>query len=66
MNNKYKAATSAGLATVGALASNAAMAFDAADVTSAITSNTATAVVLIGAFILGVWTLRSMGLLKRG
>lgn len=40
--------------------------FDAASITSAITTNTGIAVGFVGAFILGVWTLRAMGLLKRG
>ena len=41
-------------------------AFDATEIEAKIASNTLVAVGLIGAFILGVWTLRSMGLLKRG
>lgn len=40
--------------------------FDASEITASITSYTATAVGLVGAFILGVWSLRAMGLLKRG
>lgn len=63
---KAKATAVAG----GAMLSGSAFAqeggFDSAAITSAITSHTATAVVVIGAFIVGVWTLRAMGLLKRG
>jgi hypothetical protein len=56
-------------ATVGTgllLAGGSAMAtaFDSAPITSKITENVGVAVVIIGAFILGRWTLRSMGLLK--
>lgn len=40
--------------------------FDSSTIESQITSNTAIAVSLVGLFILGVWSLRSMGLLKRG
>lgn len=40
--------------------------FDAAEITAAITQYTGIAVGLVGAFILGVWSLRAMGLLKRG
>lgn len=40
--------------------------FDASEIQTAITTYTATAVGLVGAFILGVWSLRAMGLLKRG
>lgn len=40
--------------------------FDAAEITAAITEYTGIAVGLVGAFILGVWSLRAMGLLKRG
>lgn len=40
--------------------------FDASEITASITTYTATAVGLVGAFILGVWSLRAMGLLKRG
>jgi hypothetical protein len=61
-----KFATATCLAVVGTFAALPALAFTASDVTSKITDNTLIAVTLIGAFILGVWTLRSMGLLKRG
>lgn len=64
---KAKAVAVGGTAMV---ASGSALAtpggFDSSAITSAITSNVATAVVVIGAFIVGVWTLRAMGLLKRG
>lgn len=40
--------------------------FDASEVQSLITTYTATAVGIAGLFILGVWSLKSMGLLKRG
>lgn len=38
--------------------------FDPADVQAQITSNTGIAVGIVGLMILGVWSLRSMGLLK--
>lgn len=40
--------------------------FDSSAITAKITENTATAVAVIGAFIVGIWTLKTMGLLKRG
>ena len=41
-------------------------AFDAAEITGKITQYTGIAVGVIGAFAVGVWSLRAMGLLKRG
>lgn len=66
-----KAKLKNGAARVGAVVggvglSGVAMAFDETPVTSAITANTATAVLIVGAMILGIWTIRSLGLLKRG
>lgn len=67
MNKFFSSAVSAVTLGAASLAASAsAMAFDATSIQTAITDNTGTAVLLIGAFILGVWTLRSMGLLKRG
>lgn len=68
MNKTLVAVQLAVFGALGLLASNPVMAqaFDATSIQTKITDNTATAVLLIGAFILGVWTLRSMGLLKRG
>ena len=40
--------------------------FDTSGIVAKIEANTEAALLLVGAFILGVWTLRSMGLLKRG
>lgn len=63
---KFHAATG-GVALVPAAGMAFAQdAFDASEIQSSITSYTATAVGLVGAFILGVWSLRAMGLLKRG
>ncbi len=56
-------ATAVALATV---AGNAAAAFNAASIETIITDNTAIGIGLVGLFILGVWSLRAMGLLKRG
>jgi hypothetical protein len=61
-----KFATATCLVVVGTFAALPALAFTASDVISKIIDNTLIVVTLIGAFILGVWTLRSMGLLKRG
>ena len=59
----------AAVATTAVVASGSALAtpagFDSSAVTSAITSNLAIAVTVIGAFIVAVWTLRAMGLLQR-
>lgn len=52
----------------GVMASGAAMAqdgFDAAAITAAINGHTTTATTILGAFILGLWSLRAMGLLRR-
>lgn len=38
--------------------------FDSASITAKITENAATATLIVGAMILAVWGLRSMGLLK--
>ncbi len=66
MNKQYKTGLVAGsAAALATVAGNAAAVFDAAAIESAITSNTAIAVGLVGLFILGVWSLRAMGLLKR-
>ncbi len=51
---------------LGTVAGNAAAVFNAASIESAITDNTGIAIGLVGLFILGVWSLRAMGLLKRG
>lgn len=75
--NKQMTPARAGLrakagAVVGtALVSGSALAgggggFDGSAIESAITTNTGIAVGLVAAFILGIWTLRAMGLLKRG
>lgn len=40
--------------------------FDAGSITAQIASHGATAVSIVGAFILAVWGLKAMGLLKRG
>lgn len=40
--------------------------FDEADVTDAISANQAKAIIVVGAFIVAGWVIKSMGLLKRG
>lgn len=50
----------------GLVASGSAMAFDATEVTAKIVEYGATAVTIVGAFILAVWGVKAMGLLKRG
>lgn len=55
----------AGTAVASLAASASGTGFDSSSITTKITENTATAVLIIGAFILGIWTLRTMGLLKK-
>lgn len=63
---KFHAVTgTAALATLPGMAF-AQDAFDAAEITGLITQYTGIAVGVIGAFAVGVWSLRAMGLLKRG
>ena len=57
-------ATAAGAS--GLIASGSAFAFDATEVTANIAEYGATAVTIVGAFILAVWGVKAMGLLKRG
>jgi protein-S-isoprenylcysteine O-methyltransferase Ste14 len=60
-----QAGVAVGLALVGIGSASAQSAgFDATSITTKITENAATATLIIGAFILAVWGLRSMGLLK--
>lgn len=64
LRGKAAAVGTAALAGAGsAMASGGG--FDSSAITSAITTNVGIASGIIGAFILGVWTLRSLGLLKR-
>ena len=64
---KFHAATGgAALVPLSGMALAQDNGFDAAEITAAITQYTGIAVGLVGAFILGVWSLRAMGLLKRG
>lgn len=74
MNEKKQKAASlrgkaAAVGTAAVMGVGSAMAsgggFDSSAITSAITTNVGIASGIIGAFILGVWTLRSLGLLKR-
>src|SRR5690606_9758971 len=60
----------AAVGTAAAVAGGSAFAgggggFESSAITSAITTHVGIASGIIGAFILGVWTLRSLGLLKR-
>ena len=65
-------AAAAGTGVAALIGSGAAMAsapsggFDASTVVAKITENGATALTIVGAFILAVWGLKAMGLLKRG
>ena len=64
---KFHAATGgAALVPLSGMAFAQESAFDASEISTLITTYTATAVGLVGVFILGVWSLRAMGLLKRG
>lgn len=66
-NTKAKAYAVGGLAASAApFAFAQESGFDPATITAKITENTGIAVGIVGALILGVWTLRSMGILKRG
>ncbi|MCE7031358.1 hypothetical protein LY625_01735 [Lysobacter sp. GX 14042] len=66
-STKAKAYAAGGLAASAApFAFAQDSAFDPAAITAKITENTGIAVGIVGALILGVWTLRSMGILKRG
>lgn len=57
-------AVGTGLTVAAGSAMATPAAFDSTAITAKITENVGVAVVIIGAFILGRWTLRSMGLLK--
>lgn len=62
-----KLATGAALAGASfAAAAQTATGFDSNTVISKITENGATAVLIVGAMILAVWGIKSMGLFKRG
>lgn len=64
-NVKAKAAAvGTGLMVAAGSALATPPAFDSSSITTKITENAATATLIIGAFILAVWGLRSMGLLK--
>lgn len=64
---KFHAMTgTAALATLPGMAFAQESAFDASEITGLITTYTGIAVGVIGAFAVGVWSLRAMGLLKRG
>lgn len=61
---KAAAAGTGLMVAAGSALASTSTAFDSGPITSKITENVGVAVVIIGAFILGRWTLRSMGLLK--
>lgn len=68
--NVRKRASAAVVGAASALAAGAAAAsgggFDESTITAKIAENGATAVVIVGAMILALWGIKSMGLLKRG
>ena len=67
LNVKQKAvAAGTALATLSGSALAAGGGFDSSSIVTKITENAAEAALVIGAFILAVWGLRAMGLLKRG
>lgn len=60
------AAVGTGLAASGMAMASGGGGFDSATVISKIEENAGTAALILGAFILAIWGLRSMGLFKRG
>lgn len=66
-NNMTAKAAVVGSALVPGLAfAGGGSGFDSSAITTAISDNAAIAVGIIGAFALAVWSLKAMGLLKRG
>lgn len=61
-----KVAAAGTLALVGAQSAMAqSTGFDESEITAAITSNLGKALIVVGAFLVAVWTLRAMGLLGK-
>lgn len=70
MNSFKKRVSAAVTGATAAVLSGAAAAsgggFDESTITAKIAENGATAVLIVGAMILALWGIKSMGLLKRG
>lgn len=60
-----KVAAAGALSVVGVQSAMAQTGFDESAITGAITSNLGKALIVVGAFLVAVWTLRAMGLLGR-
>lgn len=60
-----KIAAAGALSVVGVQSAMAQTGFDESAITAAITSNLGKALIVVGAFLVAVWTLRAMGLLGK-